>query len=368
MFFKKTIVLSGKGGKGEKAVLNIEKTEEGFAGNLKLYQFSEEPSGILSLGFLPENGKVTKCGLTKSGFMNYCFALNEKMDLNVFSCALIQIDKGQAMPILLGTHNQAKQQTLEEKLAFSSELIAEQPTMQQAKEALDTHNIHLEDQEEIEKQIDCEMKHGENASPCVSCPYRKTFFESNSEVKSEKVDANINDVEAKNETEQIHFEKPVKNANIKQNPAYAKPQNSKPNQALHAYSVLEKAEEQQEEMAKPNLVAQDNGFYAQIQEELSELFSAYPRETVLEKIVPESKWVRVNLDNEDEHYVVGTIEENGQLKYICYGIPGIYSGKPPKQIEKYAQWLPLDIAKPNEVGYWMTYQEAQSGESIRIVI
>ena len=48
----KTIILSGINGNEQKAVLNFEKRVEGYGGNLRLYNFKEEPSGILTLAFL----------------------------------------------------------------------------------------------------------------------------------------------------------------------------------------------------------------------------------------------------------------------------------------------------------------------------
>lgn len=367
MFFKKTVVLTGKGNLNEKAVLTIEKVEEGYAGSLKLYHFSDEPNGILSLGILPEQGKVHKCGLTKKSAMNYSFLLQEELPLQTFSCALIQLSQGKALPLLIGTHNQANAETLEERLAFSAGLLHENPNMQRAQEVLDGCNIQLENAQEIEKEIDQAMQAEDTPSPCLACPYRKCFFDSDAlappELKQEQ--------QAKSTQQQAQI-KPVQKQSqvLVSNAQNASPKQGKPSQAQAQTTMATSPVVQMRPSTSTEQPEQqkDETFYAQIKAELAELFASYPRETVLERIVPDSKWVRVNLDNEDEHYVVGTIDEDGKLKYICYGIPGIFSGKPPKQIERYAQWLPLDASKPNDYGYWMTYQEASSGESIRIVI
>ncbi|MFA6860661.1 MAG: hypothetical protein WCR30_04670 [Clostridia bacterium] len=355
MFLKKTVVLSGKGQNKEKAVLTLEKSEDEYKGTVKLYNFSSNPEGILTLGFLPENGKVTKCGLTPKGSMLYNFNILENISLNSFSCALIQIEKGKAVPILVGSYNESMTQTVENRLAFSSELLQEKSNIRNVETALDENEIYLENQEEIDKEIDEEIKKTDVCFSCTNCPYRKAFY-----------DAENNKVASPCEKKPvaIKFEDKSFNSEIKKN---------EQSKMLTTENLTGKSKENSlnntlNNALKFEVPKEEKDFYQQIQEELEELFETYPREELLEKIVPFSKWVRVGLDNEDEHYVVGTINENDKLKYVCYGIPGIYSGKPPKQIEKFAQWLPVDVAKPNEFGYWMTYQEASSGESIRIII
>ena len=38
---------------------------------------------------------------------------------------------------------------------------------------------------------------------------------------------------------------------------------------------------------------------------------------------------------------------------------------PPTELEGYYQWLPLDLEKPEEDGYWLMYQNALNGEHIK---
>ena len=110
----------------------------------------------------------------------------------------------------------------------------------------------------------------------------------------------------------------------------------------------------------------DNEFYNMISEQIDELFVKYPREERLEKLIPESKWVKVDYENDGHIYVIGLIYENGVLQYVCYGVPGEFSIEPPKNLEKYSQWLPLNPSTPEGEGYWIMYQDADTGEAVEL--
>lgn len=108
----------------------------------------------------------------------------------------------------------------------------------------------------------------------------------------------------------------------------------------------------------------DNNFYELIKPQLEQLFADYGHEENLENIIPNSKWVKVDFDGDGKEYVVGKIFEDDNLKYICYGVPGEFSTTPPEKLVKYSQWLPLDSS--GEVGYWIMYQDAYTGEALQV--
>jgi hypothetical protein len=103
-----------------------------------------------------------------------------------------------------------------------------------------------------------------------------------------------------------------------------------------------------------------------IADQIDELFDRYPREKNLETLINNSKWVKINTDEENKHYVVGTIQENNDIKYICYGVPGNFNNEPPIELKNYSQWLPVDPQDPYNNGYWVMYQDADTGENIFI--
>ena len=111
---------------------------------------------------------------------------------------------------------------------------------------------------------------------------------------------------------------------------------------------------------------QNNKFYNMISDQIDELFNKYPREYNLEKLIDNSQWVKINFDNDDRFYVVGLIYENENIQYVCYGVPGNFDQAPPRELQGYSQWLPTDATNPYTNGYWVMYQDADTGENILI--
>lgn len=109
-----------------------------------------------------------------------------------------------------------------------------------------------------------------------------------------------------------------------------------------------------------------HNFYNMIAEQLHELFDRYPPENNLNKLLENSQWVKIDTDIVNKHYVVGVIKKDNDIKYICYGVPGTYNQEPPIEMREYSQWLPTDISDPYNNGYWVMYQDADTGENIYI--
>lgn len=300
MYFKKTMVLSSLDGTADKAVVNVEKFKDRIEGQLRLYNFKQEPSGILTLAIL-KDGNVYKAGLTQTDSRLYSFVLEDVNleDASAITCALINFKEGKAKPLLFGSCDGKIPTSSEIRLASTLSLFDDSLEINKVKSKLDEYQIDYEDEEkaEIESLIDQTMKQTEEHD-CTNCQYRKAFY-SNQE------------------------------------------------------------EEQKEQ--KPR-----GQFYESIKKQIAELFSSYPEEEYLKQIIPHSKWVKVDYENNGQYYVVGLIYEDGYLKYICYGMPGIWQEKPPKEIEGFSQWLPLDVNDKKGLGYWLTYQDADNGENIII--
>ena len=110
----------------------------------------------------------------------------------------------------------------------------------------------------------------------------------------------------------------------------------------------------------------DLEFYFEIKEQLDVLFNRYPEETFLNEVIPNSRWIKVDYDDSGEYYVIGLIYENDKIKFISYGVPGQFDVDPPRELAGAAQWLPLDPNKPEDIGYWLTYQDAKNGEAVEV--
>lgn len=297
MYFKKTLVLSALDSSSTKAVVNVEKFKNRMEGQLRLYNFSKEPAGILTLGIL-HDGQVLKAGLTQIDSRLYSFTLEEGIEklenAKALSCAVINFNKGQPTPILFGSSDGKAPTSTEIRLASTLSLFDESLDMTKTQNILDEYEIDYDDEEkvEIENLIDKEMSHSQNR-------------------------------------------------------------------------IKTHSEEEKKEEPAPN---KKGAFYEEVKNQISELFTNYPEEAFLTQIIPHSKWVRVDYEKNGHYYVVGLIYEEGILKYICYGMPGMWEEKPPKEMEGVSQWLPLDNEKPQDFGYWLSYQDADDGQNIEIEI
>lgn len=102
-------------------------------------------------------------------------------------------------------------------------------------------------------------------------------------------------------------------------------------------------------------------FYEIISPKINELFESNPPCEELNNLVPSSKWVTI-IVSDTEKYYIGIIYENMNAKLIAYAVDGIYSETPPSQLEQNAQWLPANSLFPEQNGYWLMFQNAQTGE------
>ena len=103
-------------------------------------------------------------------------------------------------------------------------------------------------------------------------------------------------------------------------------------------------------------------YYEQVSDQIEKLFTEGTRETELESLMPHTKWVRVDFSGDGRFYVVGLVGDKPD--YICYGLPADYTSEPPDEISGYCGWLPLDVRNPQGKGYWLLYQDADTGESV----
>ena len=88
---------------------------------------------------------------------------------------------------------------------------------------------------------------------------------------------------------------------------------------------------------------------------LDYLLENYPPCEKLNVAYPDSRWVEVK--EEDCAYVVGVLYNESGVTTVCYGIEGEFSKKPMK--EGY-EWLPLDVNKWEEEGFWIIYQQIEN--------
>ena len=105
------------------------------------------------------------------------------------------------------------------------------------------------------------------------------------------------------------------------------------------------------------------GFFERMRREIEGLLKSYPAEESLNAIIPESEWVKISY-RDSGYYVFGIIRDDDRPAYICYGVPSTAKNSPPESMENLATFLPVD----GERGYWIMYQDADTGASIKMKI
>lgn len=103
-------------------------------------------------------------------------------------------------------------------------------------------------------------------------------------------------------------------------------------------------------------------FYGRMKDEIEKVLSSYPGEETLENMVENSRWVRITY-GDGKFYVFGVISGGGEVQYICYGVPSENPESPPPGLHN-SSFIPA-YAEGNS-GYWVMYQDAKTGASIKI--
>ena len=107
-------------------------------------------------------------------------------------------------------------------------------------------------------------------------------------------------------------------------------------------------------------------YFNTVKNELEKLFLRFSPEPNLCALFADSKFVKVNYSN-NKYYAVGLIKENGKEKYICYGVPAKFSTTPPETLKDCACFIPISVFDLKGDGYWMMFQDANTGACIKLI-
>ena len=114
--------------------------------------------------------------------------------------------------------------------------------------------------------------------------------------------------------------------------------------------------------AEPIPLATDLKFYERVRGEVEKLLAEHKSEEALERAVENSRWVKISYGGK-RFYVFGVIYENSSPAYICYGVPAMGSACP-SSLSGMAGFIP--VAEAGNDGYWVMYQDARTGASIKL--
>ncbi len=310
--FKQTIIMGGKS--SEMATLTFEKKNNFVFGTLKLFCNLNKDNLILAIS--NNNQQIFKQNIVINNSNAYTFKINTIDNLENIGCVIVSLSNGRYEPILWGKKNNCKDKILSElNNVYTSNLDDKNVTIK----AHNVENLFVEDDNEIENIINEEM----NKS-----------FEENDDLLNEDV---VED----------DFAKEIENS-------------------FNSFKSLEDENVDIFEEENKKLGNFESGhFFELIAEQIDDLFDNYPRVDELEELIPNSKWVKIDFENNGNEYVLGLIYDGFDLKYICYGVPGKFNSEPPKQLGE-CQWLPLNPKEPSD-GYFVIYQDALTGEKINVI-
>lgn len=106
-------------------------------------------------------------------------------------------------------------------------------------------------------------------------------------------------------------------------------------------------------------------YYQTVKKHLDSLFEKYPPEEQLAESIPFSRWVKVVFAR-NKYYTVGVISDEKKPKYICYGVPAEHYGDPPEALKGFCSFMPLSVFDMRGKGYWMMFQDAETGACVKI--
>lgn len=312
--YRKTVILSAKESKAPVMKLDIENKNGLLLGTL--ISFDNKYKNNLLLGIKSGNEIIKQNIHIENKKCQFKLPSHISLENNI-SCTLVDISEDKFEPILWGSSSDRKQN--ESVIQDLKKLITKVQTTKQI-------NTNI-----IERNCTTETKNNIDNTP-------NTLVEKDKE--------NFSQISL--EPEQITLEDIAMATSI--------------NTAKELFNTSD------EEIEKTidTVLESEHNFYNLIADQLDELFNRYPRERSLEQLVDNSMWCRIDTDIDNKYYVVGIIKEDNDIKYICYGVPGNYNTQPPLEMRGYSQWLPVDTTDPYNNGYWVMYQDSDTGENILI--
>lgn len=94
-------------------------------------------------------------------------------------------------------------------------------------------------------------------------------------------------------------------------------------------------------------------YYQSVKNEIFKVFVSFPPYFPLTRRYKDSFFVRIDFPSSNKYFVLGVLQQNGAVKYICYGLP---AGD--KQIDD----KDFVLVKDETQCFWMLFQDAVTGQ------
>lgn len=348
-FSKKTIFLSNNEKNKGIAILTLENKNPSIFGTIKFY--NNNLTGDLVLG-IKSDTKIIKQNINPTN-NTYTFILSEKINLdNTIGCVLLKKLNNEFEPILWGSE---KNENYKNKIINS---------LQESMSKLSSMNMPTSQKTTNQTSIS-PIKH-ETINSEIPTSRAKEDIQPNSQISATDDTAyspiyNYNNLDLhhkpQEEYAQISLSEELLNSDLSEDIAVA----------CSSAKLFENDDSEIETLIDNELAKSKTGtheFYNMLAEQLDEIFRTYPQEENLCKLIEGSNWAKIDTGIDNRFHVVGIIKHNNDIKYICYGVPGHYNTEPPTEMRAYSQWLPADTLDPFTKGYWVMYQDADTGENI----
>lgn len=95
------------------------------------------------------------------------------------------------------------------------------------------------------------------------------------------------------------------------------------------------------------------GYYDSVKAEIGKVFTTFPPYYPLIRKYKGSFFVRIDFPSSEKYFVLGVLEKDGEIKYICYGLPAEKEGFEDKDFV---------FVEDNPTSFWMLFQDATTGQ------
>lgn len=373
---RKNVVLTPEnydGAPNLKGIVTFNIDKSSVNGFLRCYNLTKNKNLLLGVS---AGGNLFKFNIPEN---QTCFAFTFNKNLSKddkISCVLVEITDNTPNTLLIGStettsiysqeildflcppqeaeptqtnnfdNNQAKNSNLEQIFSQNNE---EYPTKTNSVENLSGKQIDLNENlndTEIENYID-DLTAPDTCDHCKNCMYKKYFYCENKQEENFKINSNSSSTLEKSTLLSLQNESSILSAdNEKQ---------QEPMLPKEDFKITES-------------IKKSHAFYDSLQGQFNTLLNKNPHDSVLEDILPNSKFVKID-KADGSHYVLGIVyDENGEPLYLCYGVPAKNKDDTPFNLDNFYSFLPIDVDAPQGEGYFMTYQNADTGENVKVTL
>lgn len=360
----------------QKGIVTFEILGNQASGFLRCYNLENKENLVFGVKI---NEQMYKFKLNKGhDYLTFSLGNINNLQFAKISCMLVKVSESKTSTLLIGSTettslysneilnflndgNSEEEQILESKLkkqteleektfdkdGFKSENIEEEkplkfafieeemPVLNKEKQFENEQNNTQDNDLELNNYIDDLCGEVPQNNNCKNCMYKNYFYCKNSE--------NLSGSTSVKNAESLNFNKNKEQATVLKSD-YINSNNEAEN------------------------IKTQTAFYDSLSGQINTLINNNIHEEVLEEILPNSTFVRIEKEN-GSYMVLGVINsESGVPEYLCYGHPAKNINDKPFNFDNHFSYFPVSIDDPQGEGYYLSYQSAQNGENVKVTL